>query len=152
MSLRDVLVSVPFRGSCSEMFDCISFCDRLCISFRPLSGFMFWNEKYVAVEVELDYVFPSPFGVHVLKFPRQGERKVKNGKKFPSPFGVHVLKFAPVSWLVERLPCFRPLSGFMFWNCRLRTLAPLSRWSFRPLSGFMFWNELHFTPCKCIAW
>ena len=83
-----ILISVPFRGSRSEItrvFD-------LQEVFRP---------------------FPSPFGVHVLKCLSNGflEEVIK---KFPSPFGVHVLKFAPASWVASRLPYFRPLSGFTF--------------------------------------
>ena len=59
-------VSVPFRGSCSE------------ISVR--SG------EHAPI-----IAFPSPFGVRVLKFRARREYRRVNSK-FPSPFGVRVLK------------------------------------------------------------
>ena len=38
-------------------------------------------------------LFPSPFGVRVLKFPNLAVNAWAEGK-FPSPFGVRVLKFS----------------------------------------------------------
>ena len=58
-------VSVPFRGSCSEISR------RLNVPTRGT-------------------LFPSPFGVRVLKCDRYRENK--NEIVFPSPFGVRVLK------------------------------------------------------------
>ena len=59
-------VSVPFRGSCSEMAE---------------SG----------VDVKLLEEFPSPFGVRVLKCCLQLSL-TQSVIRFPSPFGVRVLK------------------------------------------------------------
>ena len=104
-------VSVPFRGSCSEMA--------------------------IVEALSTGVSFPSPFGVRVLKFsilssternlpivsvPFRGSCSeiffINGGNlgvpKFPSPFGVRVLK-SGVEWFsISSFPCFRPLSGFVF--------------------------------------
>ena len=68
-------VSVPFRGSRSEMRT-------------------WW---YLVQALSR---FPSPFGVHVLKFDEDSDWYDSQFRLFPSPFGVHVLKFA---WQEGRL-------------------------------------------------
>ena len=82
-------VSVPFRGSCSEI---ISPRGLPCLSGGE---------------------FPSPFGVRVLKsVPAWSTRCRFVG--FPSPFGVRVLKCHSLLLYVASSSCFRPLSGFVF--------------------------------------
>ena len=84
-----MFVSVPFRGSCSE----IPYQQG-----RNGGG---------------QGLFPSPFGVRVLKsLVVQG---LTLTLKFPSPFGVRVLKFRDSGVNRRHLVCcFRPLSGFVF--------------------------------------
>ena len=60
-------VSVPFRGSCSEMLAALSY-------------------------IALVTWFPSPFGVRVLKWAKIS--RWAGLWQFPSPFGVRVLKFS----------------------------------------------------------
>ena len=50
-------------------------------------------------------MFPSPFGVHVLKRCKQDYQRL-DGCKFPSPFGVHVLKFFPFEYNASLYPSF----------------------------------------------
>ena len=59
-------------------------------------------------------LFPSPFGVHVLKIAKLHGFPARQGE-FPSPFGVHVLKkLATPNCCGMTSTSFRPLSGFMF--------------------------------------
>ena len=112
--MRNFLVSVPFRGSCSE----IRARGRLFSRPPP--------------------TFPSPFGVRVLKsklYYTQGKRLTvsvpfrgscseirallglnkTNTCQFPSPFGVRVLKCLSTGIIRPKTSfCFRPLSGFVF--------------------------------------
>ena len=107
------IVSVPFRGSRSEI------------------------ARYDIIGVSIPK-FPSPFGVHVLKFvsntahtttcsivsvPFRGSRSemavttisvATPVAAFPSPFGVHVLKLATLKNQFIMVGSFRPLSGFTF--------------------------------------
>ena len=113
------LVSVPFRGSCSEIWLLLVFFVKIALSFRPLSGFVFWN----------------PIGTYVIEL---------FSREFPSPFGVRVLKSSSRSLaLISFSLSFRPLSGFVFWNKEEQLkLQLLDKAGFRPLSGFTFWNPL----------
>ena len=59
-------------------------------------------------------LFPSPFGVHVLKCKRTSFDE-DEAVWFPSPFGVHVLKSKnPEEHGAVGYYAFRPLSGFTF--------------------------------------
>ena len=60
-------ISVPFRGSCSEM-------------------------RLYSANPSFTDTFPSPFGVRVLKFKVSPEEMAAIKDAFPSPFGVRVLK------------------------------------------------------------
>ena len=85
------IVSVPFRGSCSEI------------------------EKIEKGTAEKLIEFPSPFGVRVLKLEYFQVKTTRKLLRFPSPFGVRVLKFLRhAKHLHGKNICFRPLSGFVF--------------------------------------
>ena len=143
MHIQNILslyVSVPFRGSCSEMASVIPTGKLLKVSvpFRGSCSETDINRFDLGDKTK----FPSPFGVHVLKDGRLGYQSVgflpcfrplsgfmfwkehtllsDNAKLsdvlFPSPFGVHVLKASSVSIKCWIMPSFRPLSGFMFWK------------------------------------
>ena len=82
--------------------------------------------------------FPSPFGVHVLKYAEMTQYQVADAVvsvpfrgscsemlvllfmfmadrvSFPSPFGVRVLKFSCANLSSFLSSSFRPLSGFVF--------------------------------------
>ena len=109
-------VSVPFRGSCSEIYPFIQvFCKSLywfpspfgvrvlklhdeadgcsfekCVSvpFRGSCSEIF-DKRIGVVKMKM---FPSPFGVRVLKLPFVPSRLRNSIREFPSPFGVRVLK------------------------------------------------------------
>ena len=82
-------VSVPFRGSCSEITD---------------------GQRD---ELEEEKKFPSPFGVRVLKLTYEALETLAF-HMFPSPFGVRVLKCTSGAANGDLPDSFRPLSGFVF--------------------------------------
>ena len=109
-------VSVPFRGSCSEMMRSLSaLADTRRVSV-PFRGSCSEIARRGRVLGESPSAFPSPFGVRVLKIsdearaalaglhvsvPFRGSCSEMPGKitnprvsifQFPSPFGVRVLK------------------------------------------------------------
>ena len=133
-------VSVPFRGPCSEIPTSSSLMSTTIQSFRPLSGFVFWNVDFWDVGVTIacfrplsGFTFWNVKAVEGMKWLQQlsvpfrgsrseiGERRkvmigclaklsvpfrgsrseiceylkkwIGGHKKFPSPFGVHVLKY-----------------------------------------------------------
>ena len=83
-------VSVPFRGSCSEIpWTIISF------NISPKT-------------------FPSPFGVHVLKFQVQlVEQDEEHAVSVPFRGSCSEITRRLYTMAKTRF-CFRPLSGFMF--------------------------------------
>ena len=130
-------VSVPFRGSCSEMQAVTAIAttaERFPSPFgvRVLKSYVRHGEwafgRVVSVpfrgscseigrrkaETTEGSKFPSPFGVRVLKCAASAD-DCNTSFAFPSPFGVRVLK---LNWKKSRkmvlVLSFRPLSGFVF--------------------------------------
>ena len=110
-------VSVPFRGSCSEIV-LDEFASGVQVTPFPSPFGVHVLKLTVICDSATTSTFPSPFGVHVLKSARRaGERKgayygvsvpFRGSRseiavwrehrltllgRFPSPFGVHVLKY-----------------------------------------------------------
>ena len=84
------LVSVPFRGSCSEIKMIIrgGFRAELEVSV-PFRGSCSEIQVKVHIMARISFMFPSPFGVRVLKFCYMGFYRC---------------------FIIS----FRPLSGFVF--------------------------------------
>ena len=97
---RNENVSVPFRGSRSEI-SAWRFTECIGSLFPSPFGVHVLKSRQYWVYENPYYEFPSPFGVHVLKF--KSLLIIRHFDiEFPSPFGVHVLKYGPAikKWLV----------------------------------------------------
>ena len=88
---KDVVqdVSVPFRGSRSEISKACAASLIVRFVSVPFRGSRSEMDEKAAIDAAITEVFPSPFGVHVLKSDA--------AKAF-----------------ADGLPRFRPLSGFTF--------------------------------------
>ena len=85
-------VSVPFRGSCSEM---IAWAERIrsdFFAFPSPFGVRVLKSGATPRGTLSQAWFPSPFGVRVLKSGGEAQRMERVRAWFPSPFGVRVLK------------------------------------------------------------
>ena len=91
--LQKVLISVPFRGSRSEITSNINDSISTSCPFpSPFGVHVLKLDKGLAAQLAAIDSFPSPFGVHVLKLDKGLAAQLAAIDSFPSPFGVHVLK------------------------------------------------------------
>ena len=67
------------------------------------------TQNFIVAKVQ----FPSPFGVRVLKYINE-DVIIGIVSRFPSPFGVRVLKSGEHGAWEKYSGSFRPLSGFVF--------------------------------------
>ena len=109
-------VSVPYRGLSSSIGNAVAY-DIYCQRFRPLSGFIFFNQKTLR-NAETETVFPSPIGVYLLQ---SITRKLL--MSLYSRVSVPYRGLSSSIWIrcakdlaVAMWRCFRPLSGFIFFN------------------------------------
>ena len=99
----DLIVSVPFRGSRSEMKAASNDTKLKGKVSVPFRGSRSEIRAYKGLVGTDEPAFPSPFGVHVLK----SDGRLTDDDLvdlFPSPFGVHVLKYyaaSPCAWSFE---------------------------------------------------
>ena len=107
-------VSVPFRGSCSEMMRSLSaLADTRRVSV-PFRGSCSEIARRGRVLGESPSAFPSPFGVRVLKISDEA-RAALAGLHVSVPFRgscSEIKKAAKIN--IRHQKGFRPLSGFVF--------------------------------------
>ena len=108
-------VSVPFRGSCSEIVDNLHFIieiDRkVSVPFRGSCS----EISSVRLHSPRRMGFPSPFGVRVLKSVEGSDERRALDKRVSVPFRGSCSEInTTIVYTTTIIKSFRPLSGFVF--------------------------------------